>query len=49
MGMVSVSKGVIMFLLVLIPGAGNAIGTIGLLKEIADKLAARREAGWVPG
>jgi hypothetical protein len=43
----SLGQSAIMFLLGLIPGAGNVIGAIGLLKEVADKLAARREAGWV--
>lgn len=43
----SLGKSGIMFLLGLIPGAGDAIGALGFLKEIADKLAIRREAGWV--
>ena len=43
----SLGKSALMFVLGLIPGAGNAIGAVGLLKEVADKLAARRNLGWV--
>jgi hypothetical protein len=36
-----------MFLLGLVPYVGNVIGAGGLLKEIHDKIKARKEKGWV--
>lgn len=43
----SLGKSAAMFLLGLIPVAGNIIGGAGLLKEVAHKLEARKNKGWV--
>ena len=43
----SLGKSAAMFLVGLIPVVGNIIGGAGLLKEIADKIEARKNRGWV--
>ncbi len=43
----SLGRSTILFLLGLIPTVGSLIGAGGLLQEVADKLGARKEYGWV--
>lgn len=43
----SLGKSTASFLVGLMPAVGNAIGALGLAKEVSDKLIARRNSGWV--